>query len=177
MPRHLLLFAVLAFGASVSFAQQPTGDFVEYISQLTNAHAGLPVRLVKGDAATTKATFAPPVEILIEAKTNSTNLRMSYAAEAVIFNWERDRNDLRVDHDAGGGQAKPGAGGIPTNRYVTIRWMVTPTKETIEVDGQPRYEHEGDYSIVNKPVSVFCANGSEVTVKSIKVRQLPSVTQ
>jgi hypothetical protein len=42
------------------------------------------------------------------------------------------------------------------------------------VDGQLRFEHEGDYSKIDNPVSVFPAEGSEVTVKTIKVKQLPS---
>jgi hypothetical protein len=174
---RLLLITSIAFLPFVTFAVEPTGDFVEHISDLVTGHVGSPVKLTKGAVAATKATFKPPVEILIEAKTNSTNLRMSYAANAVIFNWERNQTELRVDGGPAGGKHKPGAGLIPTNKYVTIRWVVTPTKQSIEVDGQSRYEHSGDYSKINNPVAVFCANGSEVTVKSIKVRQLPADTQ
>jgi hypothetical protein len=169
-----LLTIALALLPFDTFALEQAGEFVEHISNLVTGHVGSPVKLTKGDVAATKATFKPPVEILIEAKTNSTNLRMSYAANAVIFNWEKNRTELRVDGGPANGQHKPGAGLIPTNKYVTIRWVVTPARQTIEVDGQSRYEHSGDYSKINNPIAVFCANGSEVTVKSIKVRQLPA---
>ena len=72
---------------------------------------------------------------------------------------------------------KAGAGLIPTNKYVTIRWLVTPKKQSIFVDGQLRFEHSGDYSLIDNPLSVFPAAGSEVTVKSIKVKHLPAGTE
>jgi hypothetical protein len=161
----------------ITFAVDRAPDYVEYISDLVAAHAGPPVILSKDDVAATKATFKPPVEILIDAMTDSTNLRMSYAAKAVIFNWERNRTELRVDGGPAGGKHKPGAGGIPTNKFVSIHWVVTPTRQTIEVDGLTRYQHFGDYSKIDNPIAVFCAHGSQVTVKSIKVRQLPADSQ
>jgi len=45
-------------------------------------------------------------------------------------------------------------------------------EEAIYVDDDLRFQHTGDYSGINKPVSVFPAAGSQVTVKSIKVQQL-----
>src|SRR5580658_10087818 len=41
--------------------------------------------------------FRPPVEITIVAKTDSTNLRIGYAADQVIFNWEENLDQLRVN--------------------------------------------------------------------------------
>ena len=176
MLKHLVLIASLASTPIVTFAAEPPPDFVEQITALTNGRSGSPMKLKKGDAATTKATFKPPVEIVIEAKTDSTNLRMSYAADQVIFNWEGMRGQLRVDGGPANGKHKSGAGQIPPNKYVTIRWIVTPTKQSISVDDQLRFEHSGDYSHIENPVSVFGA-GSEVTVKSIKVKQLPPDTK
>jgi hypothetical protein len=69
-----------------------------------------------------------------------------------------------------------GAGVVPTNKYVTIKWIVTPKKQSIYVDDELRYEHMGDYSRINNPVSVFC-NKSKVTVRTIKVKQLPAGTE
>lgn len=177
MLKPSVLIVSLAIASLTAIAAEPTPDFVEQISALTSGRSGSPVKLKKGDAATTKATFTPPVEILIEAKTDSTDLRMSYAADQVIFNWERARNQLRVDGGPANGKHKNGAGSIPTHKYVAIRWVVTPKRQSISVDGQLRYEHSGDYSRIENPVSVFCAEGSEVTVKSIKVKQLPAGTE
>ena len=177
--KSLLILAgcfVVALAPLTSFGAEPPAAFVEQISALTDARTGIPVKLKKNGAIMTKATFAPPVEIVIEAKTDSTNLRLGYAADQVIFNWD-NRNQLRIDGGPATGKHKMGAGLIPTNKYVTIRWVVTPKKQSIFVDDQLRFEHSGDYSRLNNPVSVSSAAGSDVSVKSIRVKQLPPETE
>lgn len=149
---------------------------IEHINALAQSRNGIPVILKGSEAIHTKATFKPPVEITIEAKTDSTNLRMGYAADQVIFNWERAAHELRVDGGPANGKHKVGAGLIPTNKYVTIKWVVTPKKQSIFVDGELRYEHEGDYSGINKPVTVF-SEKSKVSVKSIKVKEISGGSQ
>ena len=177
MHKKLLLAIVLTLAPLAMSAAELPGDFVEHISALTDGHTGSPVKLKKNGVITTKATFEPPVEILIEAKTDSTNLRVGYAAGQLIFNWENDRTQLRVDGGPAAGRHKFGAGVIPVDKYVVIRWLVTPKKQSVFVDGQLRFEHSGDYSHLNNPVSVFSAAGSGVTVKSIKVKKLPPGTE
>lgn len=167
MTKHLLLSLLLAPLFAVA-----ADDPVEHINALAQTRSGTPVALKGTDTISTKATFQPPVEITIEAKTDSTDLRIGYAADQVIFNWRDMKNQLRVDGGPANGKHKTGAGIIPTNKYVSIRWVVTPKKQTIYVDDQLRFEHEGDYSHINNPVSVFC-NQSKVSVKSIKVKKLP----
>ena len=98
MLKQIIVAAFIASAPYALLAAEPTADFVEHISALINARSGVPLKLKKGEAATTKATFKPPVEIVIEAKTDSTNLRMSYAADQIIFNWEAARG-----HAARGG--------------------------------------------------------------------------
>jgi len=135
-------------------------------------------RVLKGsDKFVTPDTFRPPVEITIVAKTDSTNLRMGYAADQVIFNWEVNRDQLRVDGGPADGKHTSGAGEIPAGKYVTIRWLVTPEHQAIYVDDELRFEHCGDYSHIDRPVSVFPAEGSEVTVKSVTVKQLMKTHQ
>jgi hypothetical protein len=124
------------------------------------------------DRLSTPGAFKPPVEITVVAKTDGTNLRLAYAADQVIFNWEVDPEQLRVDGGPANGLHKPEAGEIARNEYVTIRWVVTPRHQAIYVGDELRFEHEGNYLHVNKPVSVFPAAGSVVTVKSVAVRQL-----
>jgi hypothetical protein len=121
---------------------------------------------------TTQQTYRPPVEITVVAKTDSTNLRLGYAADQIIFNWEGNKTQLRVDGGPADGQHKDEAGSIPPDKFVTIKWKVTPTEQTIYVDGRLRFMHSGDYSQINRYVSVFPANGSTVTVKSVSVKQL-----
>jgi hypothetical protein len=125
-----------------------------------------------GDRLSTPESFKPPVEITIVAKTDSTNLRMAYAADQVIFNWEMDREQLRIDGGPANGLHKAGAGNIPMGTFVTIRWLVTPKHQAIYVNDELRFEHDGDYSHLNNCVSVFPAAGSQVAVKAIKVKRI-----
>jgi hypothetical protein len=60
MLKHLALVASFALTPFVTLAAEPPADFVEHISALTNGRAGSPIKLKKGDAATTKAAFKPP---------------------------------------------------------------------------------------------------------------------
>jgi len=177
MLKQLAIIASFALLPFVTLAAEPADGFVEHISAITTGRTGSPLKLKRDETATTKAKFKPPVEILIEAKTNSTNLRIGYAADQVIFNWEVMRGQLRVDGGPADGHHQSGAGTIPTNRYVVVRWVVTPKKQTIYVDDKLRFEHSGDYSSIDNPVSVFGGAGSEITVKSIKVKQLPPGTE
>src|SRR6185437_9122850 len=118
----------------------------------------------------------PPVEITLVAKTDSTNLRMAYAANQVIFNWEVNPDELRIDGGPANGLHQKGKGHIPVNKYVTIKWLVSPTNQAIYVDGQLRLEHNGDYSRINRRASVFPANGSTVTVKSFTVKRVAKLS-
>ena len=120
---------------------------------------------------TTPVSFKPPVEITIVAKTDSTNLRMAYAADQVIFNWETDATQLRVDGGPARGRHQSNAGAIPRDTFVTITWRVFPGSQTIFVNGERRFMHISDYSKIDRAVEVFPTK-SKVTVKSVKVLQL-----
>jgi hypothetical protein len=171
-PSHLI-FVSLACASCMVVAAEPQVDFIEHLSALTSGRTGSPMILKKDEIATTKAKFKPPVEIEIVAKTDSTNIRASYAADQIIFNWESAPNEFRINGGPGDGKHKFGKGLIPKNKYVTIRWIVTSKGQSIYVDEDLRFEHSGDYSMIENPVSVFSAHGSTVTVKSIRVKQLP----
>ena len=135
------------------------------------------VTVLKGDDHfNTRQSWRPPVEITVVAKTDSTNLRLAYAADQIIFNWEGNPYQLRVDGGPANGLHQDGAGHIPKGKYVTVKWVVTTTHQSIYVNGQLRYRHDGDYSQIDRPVSVFPANGSTVTVKSVTVKPIPNST-
>jgi len=116
-------------------------------------------------------TFRPPVEITIVAKTDSNNLRMGYAADQVIFNWEENPDQLRVDGGPAGSRQVDYTGRVPKDKFVTVKWLVTPQHQSIYVDGRLRFENCGNYTEINKPISIFPALGSVVTVKSITITQ------
>jgi hypothetical protein len=134
------------------------------------------IELEADDVLSAPGHFRPPVDITIVAKTSATNLRMGYAADQVIFNWEGNGSELRVDGGPADGHHQPGRGAIPPNQYVTIRWVVTPKSQAIYVNDQLRFRHNGDYSQIDRPVSVFTYQ-STVTVKSVRVGRLAPGTQ
>lgn len=177
MLKHISAAALITLSPCFVREAEPAADFVDHTAALTSGRRGSPLKLKAGESATTKATFKTPVEIIVEAKTGSTDLRLSYAADQIIFNWSGLQSQLRVDGGPANGNHKSGAGSIPANKYVTVRWVVTQKKQSIYVDQQLRFEHTGDYSQIANPVSVFGAVGSEVTLKSIKVKQLPAGTE
>ena len=88
--------------------------FVDQLTALAGGLQGSPIRLQGQDVLTTQRTFKPPVDISIEALTDSTNLRIGYAADQVIFNWEMNKKQLRVDGGPANGKHKNKAGSIPT---------------------------------------------------------------
>ncbi|WP_038168892.1 hypothetical protein [Verrucomicrobium sp. BvORR106] len=175
MLKHITLATVaLLSSVSLSVATDAAG-YTEHLGSLMEGGRGALRKIEGNETLTTLASFKPPVDIVIEGKTNSDNLRITYAGR-FIFNWEITRTQLRVSGGPADGKHKAGAGVIPTNKFVTIRWVVTPKKQTLFVDGQPRYEHEGDYSTIESPVSISTYNAA-VTIKSIRVKQLPPGTE
>ena len=126
------------------------------------------------DRFDTSRKYRPPVEITLAAKTDSTNLRLAYAADQIIFNWEQDRSQLRVNGGPAAGIHRADAGLIPVGEYVNIKWIVTEQYQEIFVNGESRYRHEGDYSQIYRPVSVFPAHGSTVSLKELQVQPLTS---
>jgi hypothetical protein len=168
--------ATRLFIASILFAfhgyAEPTdvhwSGQTKFEETMTNSNG---IVLDGSDKLVSPDLFRPPVEVTIVAKTDSTNLRIGYAADQVIFNWEENLDQLRVDGGPAGNRQVDGAGRIPKDTFVTIKWLVTPEHQAIYVDGRLRFENCGNYTEIDRPVSVFPAQGSTVTVKSITVQQ------
>jgi hypothetical protein len=66
----------------------PGGISMEKLSSGTvrDEPANPPITIDPGEVLITNDSFRPPIEITIVAKTDSTNLRISYTAAQVIFN-------------------------------------------------------------------------------------------
>ncbi|OYW74078.1 MAG: hypothetical protein B7Z37_19210 [Verrucomicrobia bacterium 12-59-8] len=127
--------------------------------------------LQKNDRFTSAEKFTPPVEFTLVVKTRQDDLRLAYTAKQVIFNWEKNQDELRMDADPGGGRHAPGMGRIPEDTFVTIKWRILPHMQSISVDGRRRFLHFGDYSKVDNPLEIFPLN-HVVTIKSAKVKVL-----
>ena len=64
--------------------------------------------LAGGKRITTPRKYSVPVAFRIVAQTDSTSIRFSYAANQIIFNWETDPDELRVDGGPADGRHKKG---------------------------------------------------------------------
>ncbi|WP_395739025.1 protein kinase domain-containing protein [Prosthecobacter sp.] len=132
---------------------------------------GKEVVLEKPARFTTAGSFKPPVEFTLVVKTRKDDLRLAYTAKQLIFNWETNPSELRIDSDPGGAHHLPGLGRIPEDTFVTIHWRILPHMQSISVDGKRRFLHFGDYSRVNNPLEIFPFK-HPVTIKSVKAKVL-----
>lgn len=156
-----------------NYAEQPEGldgDWQDQTRKVVPKPKNLPIVLKKGESISTLASFKPPVEIEVVAKIEKLDLRLGYAADQLIFNWERRPDELRIDGGPADRIYTPMMGEFPQRKFAVIRWRVDKDRQTIWVDGKQRFEHQGDYSEIDRPVSIL-AYGSEATVQSLKTRQ------
>ena len=128
-------------------------------------------KLAGNQAIKSRANFHAPAEVEFEVTTDS-ELRLGFACDQMIFNWERNRTELRIDGGPANGQHKKGQGGIPTKKSVTVKLTVLRDQMTVMVDGVERARWQADFSSVNQPVSIE-AHGSPVHVRHVTVRQVP----
>lgn len=129
------------------------------------------VELGEGDKILTREYFSTPVAFRIRAKTNSTNLRLSYVENEIIFNWEQ-RMDLGLLAINGGpfhDTKVPRVGKIPVNEWVTIDLIYMRDSFTICVDGSERFARKADFSKCSHPLSVFTGCYATVHVKSVRI--------
>jgi hypothetical protein len=121
----------------------------------------------EGDRITTNRSFQTPVAFRIVAKTNSTNIRFSYAEKEIIFNWEDAFDVLRIDGGPLGVQTIPGFGQLPINRWVTIDLIYRADRFSVHINGGDRFSRSADFSSYNRPLSVFSGAIATINVKSI----------
>ena len=169
--KAITLFLLSILFAFTGYAAQPRAEWSGQKTREETLTSTNGIVLEGADKLTSPDTFRPPVEITIVAKTDSTNLRIAYAADQVVFNWEAEIDQLQVNGGPADSQHIKGVGQIPKDKFVTIRWLVTPKHQAVYVDDQLRFVHCGNYADIRRPVSVFPSGGSVVTVKSIAVRQ------
>lgn len=123
-----------------------------------------------GERVVSSKPFTPPLEIEYVCATARNNIRLGFACNELIFNWEVNRNDLRIEGGPVSGHHLPNAGAVPFGQMVTIRQIVLPNEMTLFVDGQKRAYWVGDFSRVRELIEVF-GGDSELQVKSVRVRK------
>jgi hypothetical protein len=124
-------------------------------------------------AAVAPFVVRPPVLIRVVGKTDSTNLRMHFHRGELIFNWECNVRELRV-HDPGNSEQHPvpGKGFISTNEWHEIQWEIHLERMRLVVDGEVRFEKQGDYAGFESAPSVGPCFGSTVSVREFSVTPL-----
>src|SRR5207302_8059242 len=95
-------------------------------------------------------SIRPPLVIRTRAKTDLNNIRLYYGIGRVIFNWESNPAELRVqDPLTGRTTPVPGQGFLTTKEWHELVWEISTNAMKISVDGELRFEGKGYYSSIN----------------------------
>ena len=123
-------------------------------------------------AAITRELFRAPFALRTVARTDSTNLRLYWHLGEIILNWECSVRQLRV-HDPGTGKqvGVEDAGFISVDQWHEITWEIKPGTLRLLVDGELRFERNGEYGSIEAPLAIGPCFGSTVTVQSFVVEQ------
>ena len=123
--------------------------------------------------AKTPREYPVPFRATFVAKTNSTNIRLSYGRARVIFNWEANRGELRV-HDPKSGSPKgyKGKGKVATDTWHHIVLEIREKSMRVILNDQILHERNGDYEKLKAKIGIGSAHGSVVEVKGLGVEQL-----
>jgi len=136
----------------------------------------------KGKMATTQE-FKMPLKIDLRAKTDSTNIRLSYGCGEVFLNWEGNKDDLYINDILSKREYKfIESGRIPENEFIDIEWILELEYMALRINGEIR-QIGNTYDYIKKFVndvdfnftsvfSVAVAMGSTVTVASLVVIEL-----
>lgn len=117
--------------------------------------------------------FPTPLVIRTRVRTNSTNVRLHYGLGQLIFNWEA-REDELIIHDpvTGDELSAPGEGWIGELEWRDITWVIDVDEMRVLVDGETRYELQGDFRGLSEGVGIGPAWGSVVDVAALAVAPL-----
>jgi hypothetical protein len=146
---------------------------VDLLSKMTGTATRRDAEMVvlkNSDAIASTEKFKPPVAFNIVAKLDSNNLRLGYIASKIIFNWEMNNADLRVDGGPADGRHMPGAGKLPVSEWVNLDLIVEPNCMTIWVNGKPRYITYADFSNSLDVLKIYTYDAT-VRIKSVTVRK------
>jgi hypothetical protein len=126
--------------------------------------------------------YTIPLKIDLLAKTDSTNIRLSFGKGAAIFNLERNEHELRVKDPVNKDFrfGVEGKGNIPINEFVNISWILDYDYMILSVNGEIRVfrqnlpymklKNEG-IPFPELEVGVASAMGSVVTIKELTISE------
>jgi hypothetical protein len=145
-----------------------TTELLARMQGKTSGTANGVVLLKPGDRIATAESFKPPIAFRMVVQTEGPDFRVAYACDQLIFNWELDPNQLRIDGGPASGRHKGGAGGVPQKVWVTIDLVVKKDSMTVSVNDEVRQTVQADFSEVSQKFSITSHRAS-LQVKSVKV--------
>jgi len=139
----------------------PVGDAIEIFGSAT--------RWVMS-AGVSPLTCCAPFLFRVVGKTDSTNLRMHWHRGELIFNWECSVRELRVHDPATGEQhGIEDKGFISPSEWHEILWEIRLNRMRVVVDGEIRFEREGDYAGIVSAPSVGPCFGSTISIREFTI--------
>ncbi len=147
--------------------------FVTDDGVVTESNAdGLRVRLEQGrdGKLLMPENVRTPMTITARMETDGKNIELSFGNGLVAFDVDDRSKDLH-HHDPKNGRdvGVAGKGDIPANTWATIKWTISETESTVEVDGVQRASFSGDYKGISARPGIEVAGGSPVTVAAFDV--------
>ncbi len=123
--------------------------------------------------AVTNQQYSPPFAVKAKVQTDSTNIRLYYAAGEIILNWEVNQDELRF-HNLVTGQPKgfPGMGHVTPMKWHDIVWEIRPTSTRLLVDGEERLNTYGDHEDLKGPIGIGPCFESILMLESFAVTPL-----
>jgi hypothetical protein len=123
--------------------------------------------LPPGRTLVTTQPVGPPVTFRLIVQTHGGDLRIGHPAHQIIFNWEMNRDELRVDGGPASGRHKPGAGRLLDDQWVGIELVVRADEMVIYVDGQERYRTSADFSKIHAPLTITNHGQTPLKIRSV----------
>ena len=141
----------------------PKTESGEYILRCVDRH---------GPKAVLRTAYfvEPPYIIRAVCRTTDTNVRFTLLDGEIIFNWERNPNDLRLDLPIRSRKNGIADGNIGRNRQVTIELQVFRHSIGIFVDGKLRHVAKGELNGIRSTVGLYTRAGSTVYVREFSVK-------
>lgn len=115
--------------------------------------------------------YAPPLTIEYRVKSDGGNARFGFGCDQVLFDWESNPTQLRIDGGPASGRHIHGKGRLPTDRFVTITQTLSADRLDVLVDGEPRGRWFADFSKIRQPIRVWTVDWATLIVESIRIRR------
>jgi len=137
------------------------------------------MRIPQQSRVTTKAEHSGPIELQVVARTNSENIRLdAYRGACVIFNWELNPAELRVNRPDGRKELESGSltsakvKPLTPGTWYRLRWRITEDGMEVFVNDERVFSERRAYDLSAKGPLGVRSGKSLVDVKELTVLSL-----